>query len=147
MELQRPSIRLLYAWWLALFAATLAVCCAAAAFITFSRPLWVWVTVLFLFAFFVGFVWVLPARYRRLSYGIQDHLVMVRCGIIGVRYQYILTGNIRFASMDTFLPFAPFGLATATLRTAGATLRIPGLDAAAQQQVKEKLSPCLGNLK
>ena len=144
MELQKPSIRLLYAWWLALFAATLVLCCAAASLLSFSRPLWVWVTVLLLAAFSVGFIWVLPQRYRRLGYGVKGSLVMVRCGIIGVREKYILVENIRFASMDATLPLATFGLATATLRTAGATLRIPGLDAAAQQRLKAQLAPSFG---
>lgn len=144
MELQKPSIRLLYVWWLALFAATLVLCCAAAVLFSFSRPLWVWVTLVLIVAFSLGFIWILPQYYRRLCYRVQDGLVMVRSGIIGVREKYIFIENIRFASMDATLPLAAFGLATATLRTAGATLRITGLDADAQHRLKAQLAPCFG---
>lgn len=144
MELQKPSIRLLYAWWLALFFGTLALCCAAAALISFSHTLWVWVTAVMLIAFSVGFAWYLPARYRRLAFYASSELVIVHCGVIATRTKYINVKNIRFASMDSALPLALFGLSTATLRTAGAMVRIPGLDADARRRLKATLAPCFG---
>ncbi len=144
MELQKPSIRLLYAWWLALFFGTLALCCAAAPLGNLSHALWVWVTALMLIAFSAGFAWYLPARYRRLAFYASGELVILHCGVIATRTKYINVKNIRFASMDSVLPTALFGLSTATLRTAGAVVRIPGLDADARRRLKATLAPCFG---
>ncbi|MFA9380178.1 MAG: PH domain-containing protein [Acetanaerobacterium sp.] len=139
MEQQRPSVRLLYAWWTVLFCTVILLCLAASLLSVFSDTLWYAVTGGLLAVFSVLFAWYLPARYRSIRYSVTHDLVVVRCGVLVVSERFLYVKNIQFSSVEASVFDALFGLGTIRLRSAGAALLLYGLDKTARQCVREML--------
>lgn len=136
MSEQRPSIRLLYAWWLLLFVLATLVCLALSLLSLFSDALWKWCTGAVLVAFSVLFAWYLPAYCRRLRYQITHDYVMVTSGVISHSRRYLYTKNIQFAAVERSVVDTMFRLSAVRFRSAGASLALYGLDETALSCVK-----------
>lgn len=136
MSEQRPSIRLMYAWWLLLFALVTLVCLALSLLSLFSDILWKWSTAAVLAAFSVLFVWYLPAYCRRLRYRVTHEYVMAAGGVFNHNRRYLYIKNIQFAAVERSVIDTMFGLYAVRFRSAGSSLALYGLDEAALTHIK-----------
>ncbi len=123
-----PNVRLLYAWWVLLFAASTVLCLAVSLFSLFSALLWHAATATVLAAFSILFAWYLPARLRSIRYTVTQEYVMVTSGVLGRSQRYLYLKNVQFSSVERSVFDAVLRLHTVRLRSAGASLALHGLD-------------------
>lgn len=141
MEYLKPSVRLLYAWWVRLFAITLVPCAVTTVALPLFSLWWNILMAVWLTAFSVFFVWYYPLKYKKLRYAVTDKLVVLNSGVIFTRKKYIYKDNIQFISIDTSVLDSFFGISSVIIRTAGATIWINGIDKEGKKFLQSRLSP------
>ena len=128
MTEQKVSEKAVFLWRieLTLFAFLPAVISAIA--LLFHPLLFYICTVLWVMWFFLSFSFYLPLKYKKLSYRLQDSILIVYSGGFYTKSTYLPIENIQHISVSNTPIMQMFSLSQLTIYSMGRALTLPALD-------------------
>ena len=115
---------------LVLWEIRLAIIAAIVSFITallFDGIVFDIISLIWMCAYVVMAAWYYPIKYRKLSYNIDDNILVVNCGVIYRRRKSIFLNNIQYITSFKTPLQSLCGLRTVVVHAAGGFISIPNL--------------------
>jgi membrane protein YdbS with pleckstrin-like domain len=101
---------------------------------------WRWAAGVFVLAFAGAYLFYLPARLKRCSYGLKGGKLMLTSGVFGKRKISLPLSAVQSVTVGADPVYRAFGLACVTVSAAGFRVRLPGLPLVEAKALARELS-------
>ena len=145
MQLKKPDPCVLTVWRLRLIPAAALLLYLSFRYLYFSIFIWCIFTGLWISAAVIlAFVY-FPAKYRRLSYGVNSHCFIMYGGVLTIRIKAVPFHAVQYASVLTTPLMRQFAICSLIIYMAGSHVTIPGLTFEEAESLRGKLAPTGGS--